>query len=58
LDAKGKEDYLHWSQTDQKILAAINELIEDIQRNPFKGLGNRSPLNMLCKGFGPAYHAR
>jgi len=50
---KAKEDYLHWSQTDQKILAAINELIEDIQRNPFKGLGKPEPLKYALQGLCP-----
>ncbi len=33
------EDYLYWQQTDKKILARINKLIEDIKRHPFQGLG-------------------
>ena len=48
---KAKEDYLHWSKTDQKILAAINALIEDIQRDPFKGLGKPEPLKYALQGL-------
>ena len=48
---KAREDYLHWSTTDQKILAAVNTLIEDIQRNPFKGLGKPEPLKYALQGL-------
>ena len=42
--AKAWEDYLYWQGDDKKILARINELIRDIQRQPFKGLGKPEPL--------------
>ena len=38
------EDYLYWQRTDQKVMLAINELIKDISRDPFKGLGKPEPL--------------
>jgi toxin YoeB len=38
------QDYLHWQQRDEKILASINALIRDIKRDPFKGLGKPEPL--------------
>jgi hypothetical protein len=43
---------LHRQQDDEKILASINELIKDIKRDPFKGSGNRSPSNTLCRAGG------
>jgi len=45
------EEYLYWQKTDQKILAAINELIEDIKRSPFKGLGKPEPLKYQLAGY-------
>jgi toxin YoeB len=48
---RAKEDYLYWSKTDAKVLAAINDLIEDIKRDPFKGLGKPEPLKYALKGF-------
>ncbi len=33
------EDYLYWQNTDKKIVKRINELIKDIKRNPFEGIG-------------------
>jgi toxin YoeB len=45
------EDYLHWQQTDQKMLQAINDLIRDIGRDPFKGLGKPEPLKHNLSGW-------
>ena len=45
------EDYLHWQQTDQKVLQAINDLIKDIRRDPFKGLGKPEPLKHNMSGW-------
>jgi len=45
------EDYLHWQQTDQKMLKRINELLRDISRTPFTGLGKPEPLKHRYKGF-------
>lgn len=42
-----------WQKEDGKILNSINNLIADIKRNPFKGSGNQSPLNMLWQDGGP-----
>lgn len=38
------EDYLLWQKMDKKIVKRINELIKDIKRNPFEGVGNPEPL--------------
>jgi toxin YoeB len=45
------EDYLFWQKTDLKILTRINELLKDISRTPFKGLGKPEPLKYKYKGF-------
>jgi toxin YoeB len=45
------EEYLYWQKTDQKILQTINSLINDIQRDPFKGLGKPEPLKHALQGF-------
>lgn len=33
------EDYLFWQKMDKKIVKRVNELIKDIKRNPYDGLG-------------------
>jgi toxin YoeB len=45
------EDYLYWQATDKKILARINDLLKDISRNPFTGIGKPEPLKYKYKGF-------
>jgi toxin YoeB len=45
------EDYLHWQQADPKVLTAVNTLIRDIAREPFKGLGKPEPLRHDLAGW-------
>jgi toxin YoeB len=45
------EDYLYWQQTDKRILRRINELIKEIQRQPFAGLGKPEPLKHQFSGL-------
>lgn len=33
------EDYLYWQTKDKKNLKRINQLLKDISRNPFEGIG-------------------
>jgi toxin YoeB len=49
--ANAYEDYLYWQTTDAKIHGWINALIEDIQRDPFKGLGKPEPLKHALQGY-------
>lgn len=45
------QDYLRWQQEDEKVLQAINVLIKDIKRDPFKGLGKPEPLKHALQGW-------
>ena len=45
------EDYLYWQRMDKKIVKRINELIKDIKRNPFEGIGKPEPLKGELSGF-------
>jgi toxin YoeB len=45
------QDYLHWQQADPKILVAINDLIKDVKRDPFRGLGKPEPLKHALRGW-------
>jgi toxin YoeB len=45
------EDYLSWQSEDKKMLKKINELIKDIQRNSFSGIGKPEPLKFDLAGF-------
>lgn len=44
-------DYLYWQQQDKKTLKKINQLIRDIERNPFEGIGKPEPLKGNLSGY-------
>ena len=45
------EDYLYWQIHDKKILKRINQLVKDISRNPFEGIGKPEPLKENLAGL-------
>lgn len=45
------EDYLYWQKYSKKNLKRINDLLKDISRNPFRGLGKPEPLKHKYKGL-------
>jgi len=44
-------DYLYWQKNDKRTLQRINDLIKDVQRNPFDGIGKPEPLKFSMSGF-------
>jgi toxin YoeB len=48
---KAWEDYLYWQKTDRRILVRINNLIREIQREPFSGIGKPEPLRHALAGY-------
>ena len=38
------DDYLHWARTDAGAHRRLNDLIEDVRRHPFTGLGKPEAL--------------
>jgi len=45
------EDYLHWQVSDKRILRKINNIIKDIVRNPYEGLGKPELLKHEYHGY-------
>jgi toxin YoeB len=45
------EDYLYWQSNDKAMLKRINELIKDIRRSPFEGIGKPESLKHQLTGF-------
>ena len=45
------EDYLYWQQSDPGALEKVNDLLKDISRSPFKGLGKPEPLKRNLAGW-------
>lgn len=45
------DDYLYWQKQDKKTLKKINDIIKDIDRNPYTGIGKPEPLKHELQGF-------
>ncbi len=45
------EDYLYWQGNDPKTVTRINQLIKDIVRNPYDGIGKPEPLKHAFRGY-------
>jgi len=45
------EDYLFWQKNDKHKLKRINELLKDISRSPYEGIGRPEPLKFNYAGF-------
>lgn len=45
------EDYRYWQKNDKRMLNKINQLLKDISRTPFSGLGKPEPLKYKYQGF-------
>lgn len=46
-----QKDFEKWAQSNNKIFIKINELINDIDRHPYSGLGKPEPLKHELAGF-------
>jgi toxin YoeB len=47
----GWSDYVYWLESDPETLQKINNLIKDIKRDPFRGLGKPEPLKGNLAGY-------
>ncbi|WP_299409830.1 Txe/YoeB family addiction module toxin [Acaryochloris sp. IP29b_bin.148] len=45
------DDYLYWQRKNPKMLKRINNLIKEIQRQPFEGVGKPEPLKHNLSGY-------
>ena len=45
------DEYLYWQTQDKKTLKRINQLIKDIMRDPFDGIGKPEPLKSSYSGY-------
>ncbi len=45
------EDYLYWQKTNKKTLKRVNDLLKNISRKPYSGIGKPEPLKHKYKGF-------
>ena len=45
------DDYTYWQAQNRKTLKRINELLRDIERDPFGGKGKPEPLKHEWQGY-------
>ena len=50
FSATGWEEFQYWIDNEPSIVSKIRELLKDISRNPFTGLGKPEPLRHELKG--------
>lgn len=48
---KAWDDYLYWQTQDKKTLKKVNQLVKDIERSSFEGLGKPEALKGNLSGF-------
>jgi toxin YoeB len=48
---KAWEEYLYWQSQDKKTIKRINQLLSDIDRNGYKGIGKPEALSGDLAGF-------
>ncbi|HTT84024.1 MAG TPA: Txe/YoeB family addiction module toxin [Rhizomicrobium sp.] len=49
--AEAWEDYVHWQENDRDIARRVSELIKDMRRSPFRGIGKPEPLRGDLAGW-------
>jgi toxin YoeB len=45
-----REDLEHWGKTDRKTALRVLRIVEDVMRDPFRGIGKPEPLKYLAEG--------
>ena len=45
------DDYIYWQDQDKKTLKKIHNLLKDIDRNGYNGLGKPEPLTGNLSGY-------
>lgn len=48
---EGWDDYLYWQGQDKRTLRRINQLLQDVLRQPFAGVGKPEPLRGNLAGW-------
>ena len=51
FSTRGFVDYVYWQNFDKKILKKVNELLKDISRNSYEGIGKPEPLKHALSGY-------
>ena len=44
-------EYIQWQQEDKKTVKKINDMIKDIEKNGYEGIGKPEPLKHKLSGY-------
>ncbi|WP_010245716.1 Txe/YoeB family addiction module toxin [Peptoniphilus rhinitidis] len=50
-DFEAWQDYLYWQKNDRVVFKRINQIIKDIKRSPFEGIGKPEALRNNLSGL-------
>lgn len=50
-DIDAWDEYCNWQQKDKNVIKRINQLVKDINRNPYDGIGKPEALKGNLSGF-------
>lgn len=50
-DVDAWDEYCDWQQNDRSVVKRINQLVKDIKRSPFDGIGKPEALKGNLSGF-------
>lgn len=50
-DADAWEDYCRWQQINKSMVKRINQIVRDMRRDPFQGIGKPEALKGNLSGF-------
>lgn len=45
------EEFAYWIETDNEMVIKIKDLLKDIKKTPFQGIGKPEPLRYDLQGF-------
>ena len=51
FSSRGWEDYIYWQQFHIRILKNVNDLLKDVARNPYEGIGKPEPWKHALSGY-------
>lgn len=51
FEERAWDDYLYWQTQDKCVLKKINQLLKDIERDNFNGIGKPEPLRGDLSGY-------
>ena len=51
FSSRGWEDYIYWQQFDKKTLKKVNDLLKDVSRDPYEGIGKPEPLKHALSDY-------